>query len=206
MAVMGLYMAVIQYSRTCLALPAMEAAQQLPLAANRDDVFEYRPRQADLAAARERMGDSRAKVVEGKAEVAVLKWEPRLIQLRVRGTAPARVVLRQFYYPGWSVTTADGKALRVRPEAKTGLVLFEAPPGRQVLTVRLGAGLAEGTGWALTLLTIGGCLVRWLVRRRGGARRDLQWPTGEPSPGETTAGLAACAPDAPRQSDKERSL
>ncbi len=206
MAVMGLYMAAIQYSRTCLALPAMEAARQLPAAANRDDVFEYRPRQADLAAARQRMGDSRAKVVEGKAEVAVLEWRSRLIRLRVRSAAPARIVLRQFFYPGWSVRTADGHAISVRPEAKTGLVLFEAPPGRQVLTVRLAAGLAERTGWALTLLSLAGCVVKWAVCRRRRARRDLQWPAGEPAPGEATTGLAPCAPGAAERNEKERSL
>lgn len=169
----GWLMAAVQYERAGL-LPSARSGQDAH-STNLDarDANEYLPRQADLAAAREQMGESRARILQGAGEVSVLEWQARRIRLRVEAAGSAEVVVRQFYYPGWTGTTAGGQPLGVEPDPKTGLIRLRVPEGERTVALRLVAGPAEKAGWAITLLTIVGLAAGPLFKLRR-ARRCVQ--------------------------------
>lgn len=170
-AMFGICMAWMRYEVSTLA-----PADGLPnVQLNAKDVNEYLPCQGNIAAARDlsgQMGNSRTRILDGTAQLSVLTWEGRFLQLQVKAATAAQVLVRQFYYPGWTARTAENRELAVVPHKETGLLLLAAPRGEHALTVRLTAGPAEKTGWTVTLLTLAGCVFKWRAGRRRGERRD----------------------------------
>lgn len=163
--VISIRMTWAAYQRTCLRLEVREGMAPALVNATEEDVPEYRPVQSNLATAREQLGNAAAKVVDGIARVLVLEWKPRLLRLEVNATTGGQVVLRQFYYPGWTARTDQGLALCVAPDAQTGLLRVRFPIGRHAVTVQLVAGIAEKVGWGISLFTIVGCLIQWYADR-----------------------------------------
>jgi hypothetical protein len=113
----------------------------------------------------------RVRVTRGRARVAVLAWEPRLVLLSVRADSTITLDVGQFYYPGWRATSMyDGRVLPVRPSARLGNVQLDVEPGTQRLALRLEAGRHEALGRRVSALALVLCVVLVLVRarRRGG--------------------------------------
>jgi hypothetical protein len=80
--------------------------------------------------------------------------------LRVQGeaAAPATLLLPQFAFPGWSLSGTPMMA-GLSPDAATGLLRLELPPGPVDLALRRVATGAERLGWALS----GVALLAWLL-------------------------------------------
>lgn len=102
----------------------------------------------------------------------VLTWQPRRIVLEVSASAPTRLVLHQYDYPGWQARLDDALALTVSANHQ-GLLQVWVPAGRHQLSLILEARWPERIGNGLAL---GGLLV-WLVlaaRAASAARRQPQ--------------------------------
>lgn len=132
-----------------------------------NDVAEYRPANAQLEAALCGLGNDQVKVVQGSARVTILEWKARWIRIQVEAATDAAVLLRQFYYPGWSATTAGGIRLTVEPDKDTGAVRLGVPSGSHRVTLRLERAFPEQIGNWITLATCIGCLLNGLMDRNG---------------------------------------
>jgi hypothetical protein len=154
------------YRATCLA-PHMRLGLA-PALVNfaENDVPEYRPAGSKLDAARQLMGNERARTADGWAEVSILDWKPRRLRLQVQADEPSEILLRQFYYPGWSARTGSGEHLPVGPAASTGVLQLQVPHGTHQVTVELKARWSERLGWWVSCLSLLGCGGGWWWRRR----------------------------------------
>ncbi len=120
--------------------------------------------------------------------VEVLDWTPTAVRLRVDAAAPDRLLLHQFYFPGWQARL-DGEWLPIQPSGRLGVIGVEIPQGAHVLQVELGwtsprlVGLAISAlvGLALAALVIPSLARRRAAptaagRRAGRFRAARQWP------------------------------
>ena len=81
---------------------------------------------------------ARAFVTNGTAEVAVMKWLPRRIELQIDSSTQATINVSQFYFPGWRARIAgSGQELSVSPSPGLALVAFSVPPGKRHVNVTL---------------------------------------------------------------------
>ncbi len=134
------------------------------------DVGEYRPRWSVQEAGGDRLairmpqafyGGQRA-ALSGPGGLSIEAWRPQRRVLAVRADEPGSLLLRTFYYPAWHAT-ADGVALAVHPEPRSGLMLVDVPAGSSRVEItyratawhRAGAWISLGTLLAL----VGGPLV-----------------------------------------------
>jgi hypothetical protein len=86
----------------------------------------------------------------GGAEVR--RWEPRLIEFQIASPAESWVKVKQFYFPGWTASTLDGRALAVGPSSPEGLMMVRVPAGTSNVTLRLSRGMPEVAGGAVSAL------------------------------------------------------
>jgi hypothetical protein len=121
------------------------------------DAAEYRPRWAapDVRTTLTALGShgnrpAPAAVVEGTGHVDAVSRASRRIVLETRTTG-AVIEVRQFYYPGWEASLADGRTLPIAASVPAGLIRFPVPEGRHVVTLRLRRGRAEMLGLGLSL-------------------------------------------------------
>lgn len=175
------------YSRTCLASGVRYGVPPALFDPMEEDVPEYRPAHANLRAARNTLGMSKIKLSGGEATVTVAEWHPRLIRLETKAATSARVLIRQFDYPGWSASTSRGARLPLEADAATGLLSLDIPIGSHEITLRLLPGSAENSGWALTMATAIVCAGVFLRSRRS-RRRRISKPQSEPVQRETPVG------------------
>ena len=96
-----------------------------------------------------------------------------------RVTAPARLVMRVTYTPGWHATTGTGAPLAVRPAAGGAFLSVRVPPGTSLVRLSYwpdgltaGFALAGAAVAVLVALGLGGFLVRRSRRRRSKAEYD----------------------------------
>ena len=162
------------YSRTCLASRVRYGLPPALFDPKGEDVHEYRPAQAKLEAARKVMGVAKCKVLSDDATVTVAAWRPRLIRLETQAATNAQVLVRQYYYPGWSASTSRGARLTLAADAATGLLSLSIPPGWQEITIRLLPGFAEKSGWAVTMATVLVCVGVYLGSRRNRQRQSCK--------------------------------
>ena len=103
--------------------------------------------------------------VRGLASVEITGRAARQVTARVQAETPATLRLGQLFFPYWRAT-ADGTELAVRA-GDGGFVEFDVPPGDHVVSIFLGHGSLESTGFC----TVGRGAGR-LARRPGdgGAR------------------------------------
>ncbi len=100
-----------------------------------------------------------AKAVDAKGLVSVSDWKPRRIHLQVSSPDGTWVVLRQFYYPGWSARVVGGGQLTVQPSTPEGLIRFWVPGGNHEVLVWLNGGVMEKIGRWISTATLLTCLV-----------------------------------------------
>jgi hypothetical protein len=137
----------------------------------RRDTNEFRPRwvvsieKSELDELLGRIGQSRGEpkkvsVVQGEASVAVDKWTPREIVLRVDTQDSATLNVSRFYFPGWMVLMDDSETGRaVEPSKPGGLIRFKAPAGNHRVTLQLQKRTPEIAGEIIS----GVCLLILLV-------------------------------------------
>lgn len=104
------------------------------------------------------------------ASWTVQRWQPRQLTLEVTASAPTRLVLHQYDYPGWQAWLDESLLLTVSAN-RQGLLQVWVPAGTHSLSLRLMARWPERVGNGLTLL---GWLI-WLgvaCHRPKPAKRD----------------------------------
>ena len=95
----------------------------------------------------------------GEGTASVEKWAPRDIRLRLRCDRESRIVLHQFYYPGWKSSVpvdASGE----------GLIRVTAPAGEYELRVRLERGSMEKLGGWVSAISLAGLLLLVMFENR----------------------------------------
>jgi hypothetical protein len=83
-------------------------------------------------------------------QASVVRWRPREIIVRVNSPQPSNVVLRQFYYPGWTAAAPGNASATIGPSPHSGLVSVQTPPGNYDLRVALPFSDAERAGLAVS--------------------------------------------------------
>jgi hypothetical protein len=92
---------------------------------------------------------ARAAIVSGGGEVRVESWRPRELVLAVRADAPARLAVRQQFYPGWRAWI-DGQPCCLAVDAlrrEYGILAVDLPAGEHRLSLVLGPTPNERAGW-----------------------------------------------------------
>ena len=98
-----------------------------------------------------RGGDKVAFVENGNA--AIIDRRPRAIQLSVTSPTDAWVVVKQFYFPGWTAALANGRPLATSPSVPEGLLRIEAPAGHSEIWLKMARGPAEIAGIAISAMS-----------------------------------------------------
>jgi hypothetical protein len=130
------------------------------------DTNEFRPRwvvsieENDLDVLLGRIGEfegelKKVTVVQGEASVAVDKWTPKEILLRVDSPAGATLNVSRFYFPGWSVRMDDSQTgSAVEPSKPGGLISLTAPSGNHRVTLRLEKRIPEVAGEVISGVSV----------------------------------------------------
>ncbi len=103
------------------------------------------------------------------AGATAIRLEQNAVTHRYALDSPTPFTLRlfQFHYPGWQASLGD-RAIAVRPETETGLLLVDIPAGAHTLTVSFGETPIRLISLGLTGLTLAGLgLTGLLFGRRG---------------------------------------
>lgn len=94
--------------------------------------------------------------VEGDARVTVARWRPRFISLETDAPEGARLVVGQFYYPGWAARLDGGRGgetrLDVQPSVPDGWLSLRVPGGRHTVSLRLEPTWQERAGQTLSVV------------------------------------------------------
>jgi hypothetical protein len=109
-----------------------------------------------------------AALARGLGTAAVRQWDPEARQLEVDLTAPDRLVVRTFDFPGWTATL-DGRPATIE-RGPFGNIELELPRGRHdvVLTFRNTSARRLGDGMSLGSLAVVAAVLG-ATRRRGEA-------------------------------------
>lgn len=99
------------------------------------------------------LDDGMPKVVSQHGTAMTKRWEPRLIEFYTDSAVETRVTVKQFYFPIWSATLAQGQHLALRPSSPEGLILVRVPPGPADVRLRLAFGVPEIAGALLSGFT-----------------------------------------------------
>lgn len=116
------------------------------------DADEYRPisvpkqfwlalQKSDLSVLMERP----AYVAEGEGRVELLSWKPRDIRLQVMAGSEVKIVVRQFYFPGWTAALDGQQTLRTEV-TQEGWLSVRLPQGMHHLQWVLSPLPVELTG------------------------------------------------------------
>lgn len=107
-----------------------------------------------------------ASSAEPRAKTHVREFRDGEMIVAVESTQPTRINLRRFYFPNWQLQDATGRQVPIlaAPDYKT--VSFQAPAGRSIFRLQLGAAPYEILGrrislFALVLLSI---IAAWNLR------------------------------------------
>ena len=111
----------------------------------------------------------RITVTDGAAEVAVERWASSHRRLTVASEEGGTVVLRAFWFPGWT-GTIDGSPLALSAAPPYGAIAFRAPPGRSVVELRFEATpVRRVASWASALSLLATLLAAWVLPRPSAA-------------------------------------
>jgi hypothetical protein len=165
------------YATVMVAWPALGPQVSTGIDSLLRDVPEYRPRwvQADLQSTLAKFkgeGDSIDKVAfaTGEGSGLIEQWKPRNNVLVITVPAPSTVLVRQYYYPGWTARV-NGEPHVVQISAPDGLVQLSLPAGVHRVELRLERTKQELWGWIITwtslLIAAGLLLSQWLLKAPG---------------------------------------
>jgi len=121
-------------------------------------------------------------VASGTGDPSIVRWASRDILLRVRLDEDARLVVKQFYYPGWEARiVGTGETLKLAPSAKTGLIELRAPRGSYDIRLQLEPLWPERAGEALSLVSLLVLAILFVANHRNRHRGDSSQLHGRPS-------------------------
>jgi hypothetical protein len=145
------------------------------------DAPEYRPATAastqavafdELMSRICRAGERPAKVctVAGEGEIAVERWTPGEIKLRVATASGVAFDVTQFHYPGWAAYL-DGRRHPLEPSRPDGLLHLDVPAGEHQIILRLRHTAAVDAGILLSAASVI-LLMLWVAARIRYGRRQ----------------------------------
>jgi hypothetical protein len=111
-----------------------------------------------------------ARVVPQHGTATARRWEPRLIEFHTDSASETWVTVKQFYFPVWTATLAQGRPLPLQPSSPEGLIAVQVPAGAADVRLQLARGVPEFAGALLSGLTVIG-LILSLRNWRSMARR-----------------------------------
>ncbi|MCA1566358.1 MAG: hypothetical protein LC803_12110 [Acidobacteria bacterium] len=138
------------------------------------DAPEYRPATAastqagafdELMSRICRAGEQPAKVctVAGEGEIAVERWTPGEIELRVATVSGVAFDVTQFHYPGWAAYL-DGRRHPLEPSRPDGLLHLDVPAGEHRIILRLRHTAAVDAGIIVSAASVI-LLLSWVAAR-----------------------------------------
>jgi hypothetical protein len=124
---------------------------------------EYLPRTVDVLPDDPALADAlirgeepvRLQLLTGQAEWTPLaaRTDPLDAAFAVTVRTPATLVYRQFLYPGWQAA-ANGQPLALRAMPRTGLIIFDLPPGRHLLHIAFGSTPLRTTASLVSIIAL----------------------------------------------------
>jgi hypothetical protein len=108
-----------------------------------------------------------AKVLLDQGSATVEEWKPRMVQSHIISNADTWVTVKQFYFPTWTATLADGHPLSLQPSSPGGLIKIWVSAGENEIRLKMPYGPAEIAGTAISVMAA--LFVFLLIRYRSGA-------------------------------------
>ncbi len=103
----------------------------------------------------------------GQANIDVVRWKPRDIELTVENVAPDTLNISQFSFPGWTARDLDsGVVLKTELGGELGLVSVKLPAGKHRIAFALEKLWPEILGDALSIVCVIVCLLLLFVAGR----------------------------------------
>jgi hypothetical protein len=113
-------------------------------------------------------------LLSGRGEISVIEYGPRHFVIRCDSDNDVRLLLHQFWFPGWSAKDRiTGEVITVNCEQRSGLLGILVPKGQREVDVRLRMLWPEAVGVVISLAS-GSCLLgamAWAFWRSKGAGR-----------------------------------
>jgi hypothetical protein len=107
----------------------------------------WTPPGTDLTSALRAAAEPPARFQAGQGSAQVLLWKPRHIEVMTQCETCGRLVVNQFYYPGWKAQLVpEDTPLLIKPALPQGLLAVQVPPGRHQIRFDLPHGLDEQIG------------------------------------------------------------
>ncbi len=103
---------------------------------------------------------------------SIVSWDPRRAILNVENPHPGRLLVGQFYFPGWQARDlTDQQLLPVSASTPDGFVSIELPAGRHQIALQLVAEPPEEIGLAISGFS---CLLACIIGIGSALRRASQ--------------------------------
>jgi len=101
--------------------------------------------------------------------VRVTRFRDRDIILQTQSARGGRLILRQFYYPGWTAEDSSGRRLEISPSQPEGLLQVQVPAGDELIHVMLATDWVERLSRLISAASLLAILAAFVVgawRRR----------------------------------------
>ncbi len=83
----------------------------------------------------------------------IKEWGNISRKIDIDSTSGGRLRIKSFFFPGWR-GYVDGREYRLYPEAGTGAMLIDVPPGKHSITLEFGDTLPRKAGKIISILTL----------------------------------------------------
>lgn len=101
----------------------------------------------DQASALRASVGSRVRFLGAAGTSDIQLWRPRHIEFQTDSQTGGRVMINQFYYPGWRASLVNAmRPLETKAAMPEGLLELEVPPGHQEIRIEIPIGAAEHIG------------------------------------------------------------
>jgi hypothetical protein len=100
----------------------------------------------------------------GDAQATLLASRPLESRWEIASPQTFTAAFNNLYFPGWSVR-ADGLPVPIRPAPSTGLILADLPAGKHMVTLRLDSTRTEVVGTVISLVSITGAILAFVLRK-----------------------------------------
>jgi hypothetical protein len=107
---------------------------------------------------------------DGNAEVRILRWQPRHIELDVAGETESRLTVGQFFYPGWTARLQGNLEALPLEASREGLLNVVVPAGGHRVIIELEATMAERLGQIVSLVFALLIFCLWIYKRFAGEK------------------------------------
>ncbi len=105
-----------------------------------------------------------AEFADSRGTAAVASVADRDIEITIASATGGPLLVRQFFYPGWTARDETGEWLSVRPSQPEGLISITAPSGAHHVHLRLPWGNVELASWVISALSLLVCAFGLKVR------------------------------------------